>query len=191
MPAQPHVKPLALLPMADGSDELEIATIYDVLSAGGMHVVTAVVETHKMNVVQGAHGKRLRARKALEDCIFNRYDVIALPGGIGASKLAECDLLQRMLKLQKQEHRWIAANGTAAALVLGANDLIDGHATCDPSGIRFLGEHFIDQDVVVSEHVVTSQGPGTAMKLALKLISLVCGEDEAGYTGRKLLYPLP
>jgi protein deglycase len=80
MPTKPHVKPLALLVMADGSEELETMTIYDTLIRGGVHVVTAQVGQKKMNIVQALHGLKLRAHRSLEDCVYDRYDLIVLPG---------------------------------------------------------------------------------------------------------------
>lgn len=191
VPAQSHhIKPLVLLPLADGSDELEALTIYDALTRGGADVVTASVGEKKKSIVVAAHGMKLRALKPLEDCIYDRFDLIVLPGGVGAAKLRDCDLLIRMLKLQKQKHRYIAAIGDAPTAVLATFDLLDGPATCHQTKVRFMGERFINEPVVVTGHCVTSQGAATALEFAMTLVQLVCSAEEATKAAKQLLYPL-
>jgi protein deglycase len=116
---------------------------------------------------------------------------ISLFQGIGASKLRDCDLLTRMLKLQKQEQRYYAAIGDAPAVVLVAHDLLAGRATCHPTKVRLMGEQYVKQSVVVADHCVTSPGAGTATEFALKLASLVCSQDEAVDAAKQLLAQAP
>jgi protein deglycase len=96
-----------------------------------------------------------------------------------------------MLKLQKQEHRLYAAIGTSPAVVFGTHELLEGHATSHPSQVRYMDEHYVDQEVVVANRCVTSQGPGTAIQFSLKLVALLCGEHEAFRVAEQLLYPMP
>ncbi|TMW56841.1 hypothetical protein Poli38472_006851 [Pythium oligandrum] len=191
VPTKPHVKPLALLPIADGCDELEIMTLYDVLTRAGVHVVTATVGQKKMNMIEAAYGMKIRGQKTIEDSVYERYDLIVLPGGIGASKLRDCDLLARMLKLQKQEQRWYAAIDTAPSTVFITHDLLPAHATCHPSKVRFMNEHFINEEVVLMGRCVTSQGPGTAMAFSLKLVEVLCGPEQANKVAQQVLVPFP
>ncbi|DBA04529.1 TPA: hypothetical protein N0F65_011077 [Lagenidium giganteum] len=186
----PHIKPRVLVPITDGSEELETLMLADVLTRGGMHVELANVGLQKDNVVQGMHGLRIRAAQSIEDCIYDTYDLIALPGGVGADGLAECDVLVKMLKIQMAEKRWVAAIGSSPVAVLHAHGILDGPATCHPAMATHIPDQYVNQAVVANDHCVTSKGPGTAIQLGLKLVQLLCGQEEANKVAKQLLSPL-
>jgi len=53
-------------------------------------------------------------------------------------------------------------------------------ATCYPSiQNQIKGNRFRDERVVVSEKCVTSQGPGTSLEFALKLVEKIVGQKVA------------
>lgn len=80
IPALPHVKPKALIVVADGSEELEILALSDALTRGDLHVTIGAVGRPKSNIVMGNFGLRVQAEKTIEECSFETYDVIVLPG---------------------------------------------------------------------------------------------------------------
>lgn len=75
-----HVKPRALIAVADGSDEFETLTLSDVLTRGGMHVILAAVGANKHNIVEGNFGMKIQAEKSIDQCSYESYDLIVLPG---------------------------------------------------------------------------------------------------------------
>lgn len=77
---RPHVKPRALIVIADGSDELETLVLSDVLTRGDMHVSIACVGLKKDNLVDGSFGLKIKAEHAFEDCSYRNYELIVLPG---------------------------------------------------------------------------------------------------------------
>ena len=52
---------------------------------------------------------------------------------------------------------------------------------------EFLGYHFKDERVVVDGHFITSQGPGTSVEFALKIVEIVLGKDKAKKLKSQLL----
>ncbi|RMX70430.1 hypothetical protein DD238_000440 [Peronospora effusa] len=185
----PHVKPQALIVVADGSDELETLALSDVLIRGGLHVTIGSVGRVKNNIIMGNYGLRIQAEKSLEECSFENFELIVLPGGDGVGHLRDSDLLIKMLMWQKQAGRWIAASSSAPAIVLSPHGLLDDRATCSLSHEPQMTREFVDEDFVVNTRCVTSKGGDTVLKFALTLVKLLNGELAARRAADELLYP--
>lgn len=79
-PQSPHVKPRALIVVGDGSEEMEVLTLSDLLALGGMHVTLAALGRNPSNVVEGNFGLRIRTDQSIEDSSFGTYELIVIPG---------------------------------------------------------------------------------------------------------------
>ncbi|KAG6976365.1 hypothetical protein JG688_00001450 [Phytophthora aleatoria] len=189
--ALPHVKPRALIVVADGCEELETLALSDVLIRGGLHVVIGSVGRTKNNIVMGNHGLHIQAEKPIEECSFENFELIVVPGGDGATHVRDSDLVIKMLLWQKQAGRWIAASSSAPAVVLKPHGLLGEHATCSIAYEPEMTREFVDEDVVVDTRCVTNQGPGMVLKFALTLVKLLNGELAAQRAAQELLYPWP
>ena len=86
----------ALIPLADGFEDIEAVSIVDVLRRGGVEVVTASLSDGP--AVRSAHGIQMVADALLPDVLEKEYDAIILPGGgEGTQNLSECaPLLERL-----------------------------------------------------------------------------------------------
>ena len=167
-----------LVPIADGSEEIEAVCIIDVLRRAGALVTVASVDGLQ---ITGSRGVKLVADRLISDC-SDAYDLIALPGGMpGAEHLRDSKELAVMLRLQKQEGRLYAAICASPAVVFEHHGLLDQRrATCHPSFVHLLqNREAVDSRVVVAGECVTSRGPGTALEFALKLVELLYGVDKA------------
>jgi 4-methyl-5(b-hydroxyethyl)-thiazole monophosphate biosynthesis len=176
-----------LVPIADGSEEIEAVCIIDTLRRAGAEVTVASVE--KLQVT-ASRGVKLVADAGIADCTSHTYDCIALPGGMpGAEHLRDSAELIEMLRKQKQAGRLYAAICAAPAVVLQHHRLIENvRATCYPAFRSKLDPaHASDDRVVVDGHCVTSQGPGTAIEFALKLVELLFGPAKAEEVGNAML----
>ncbi len=176
-----------LVPLADGTEELEFITIIDVLRRGGLNVTIAAIDQLQ---VRTAHDVRIVADVRLQDCAQSTYDLIVLPGGFGgAQHFAQSTLLINLLRQQKEAGRFFAAICASPAVVLAAHGLLDGYrATSYPSLISQLtGATAVSESVVVDRHCITSAGPGTAIPFALKLVELLCGAAESARVGKEML----
>jgi len=158
-----------LVPMADGTEELEAVTIIDVLRRAGAQVTVASVALLQ---VTASRKVKLVADCLIDDCKDKLFDLIVLPGGLGgAEHLRDCVPLIDMLKSQKEAGRLYAAICAAPAVVLAPHGLLDGKkATCYPSCADGLPDRTsADRRVVVDGNCITSQGPGTALEFSIEL----------------------
>ena len=171
-----------LLPIADGSEEIEAVTVVDVLRRAGAEVTLASVMPQSR--VTASRGVVIEADCLLAECTDKSWDLIVLPGGMpGAEHLQASELLGKMLAEQRDAGRWLGAICAAPAVVLGRHGLLrDYRATCH-SGFREelraqVSEVSADR-VVVDRNLITSQAPGTAMEFALQLVACLFGDKAA------------
>ncbi len=163
--------PRALVPLAEGFEEIEAVTIIDVLRRGGVDVVTAGLESA---IVEGSHKITLISDRLLAHVDPSDFDLIVLPGGPGTYKLKEDPRIADMLKRHAAAGKLTAAV-CAAPLVLSASGLLtDKKVTSYPSVQDQLQvSEYLAVPVVVDGQIVTGQGPGSAMAFALKLVELL------------------
>jgi len=169
----------ALVPIADGSEEIEAVTIIDVLRRAGVEVTVASVGVGKTKQITAARGTNIVADSFIADCADKAWDLIAIPGGIeGADHLAASEILDQLLRSQAQQGKFYAAICAAPAVVLGSKGLLaDKTATSHPRFYQSLIAKEVDTEsrVVVDGNCITSQGPGTAIDFALELVEQICG----------------
>lgn len=167
----------ALVPIADGSEEIEVVCIVDTLRRAEVDVTVASVMGR--TEITAARGTRIVADALIEDCTDAVYDVIALPGGIpGAEYLRDCAPLIRMVTAQRDSGRLYGAICASPAVALLPHGLVAGRrATCFPSYLPVLAQaanvEAAEDRVVVDGNLVTSRGPGTAIEFALMLIEIL------------------
>lgn len=95
------IMPSCLVPLADGSEELEAISIWNPLRRAGVDVTVASVSKSASLEVTCARGTVIKCDKLLSDCLDTEFDCIALPGGMpGASNFAECAELVPTLDLR-------------------------------------------------------------------------------------------
>jgi 4-methyl-5(b-hydroxyethyl)-thiazole monophosphate biosynthesis len=168
-----------LVPIADGTEELEAVTIVDVLRRAGARVTVASVASLQ---ITASRKVKLVADCLIAECIDKTFDLIVLPGGLpGAEHLRDCAPLVDMLKLQNQAGRLYAAICAAPSVALVPNGLLDGRkATCHPSCTDTLpNQTQVDRRVVVDGNCTTSQGPGTALEFSIELVRQLFDETRA------------
>jgi 4-methyl-5(b-hydroxyethyl)-thiazole monophosphate biosynthesis len=176
-----------LVPIADGSEEIEAVCIIDVLRRAGAQVTVASVGELQ---VTASRGVKLVADARISDCTGREYDLIALPGGSqGAEHLRDSRELTDMLKEQQAENRLYGAICASPAIVLQHHGLLSGkRATSHPSVSGMLqNREEVESRVVVDGTCVTSRGPGTAIEFALKLVELLFGKEKAAEVAGPML----
>ena len=167
-----------LVPMADGSEELETVAIVDVLRRAGAKVVIASL---KEPAVMGSKGVKLVADGLLSDYTHETFDLIALPGGMpGAERLRDSAVLVALLKRQADEGRLYAAICASPAVALHPHGLLRGKRfTCHPHFVEGINGRLSNEPVVVDGNLVTGRGAGTAIDFALTLVELLYGAEKA------------
>jgi len=171
--------PTVLVPIADGTEEIEAVCIIDVLRRAGADVVVASVGGLQ---ITASRGVRIVADRLIAECMEDTFDLIVLPGGIpGAEHLRDSPELKTLLRRQKDENRYYGAICAAPAVVLKSQGLLEGtRATGHPNFMDRLAPDSADSArVVVDGRCVTSRGPGTALEFALELVALLFGREHA------------
>ena len=168
----------ALIPLADGFEDIEAVSIIDVLRRGGVEVVTASLA--EGTSVRSAHGILMEADALLSDVLENEYDAIILPGGgEGTENLMACAPLLQRLHRQKEEGHFVCAICAAPTVLDAAAVIDDEDVTCYPSCAPQMGRRIKDVPVVADNLVITGQGPGSATLFGLVVLMHLEGERVA------------
>jgi protein deglycase len=167
-----------LIPLADGVEEMEAVIMIDSFRRAGWRVDVAGI---KSGVVEASRGVKLVPDMMWEQVNPDDYEVIALPGGnLGTMHLMEDERVLEALREHHKKGRLTAAV-CAGPLVLQRAGIIDQkRITCHPlAAANVTSAVRVDERVVVTENIVTSQGPGTTFAFALTIIALREGRAKA------------
>ncbi|MBN2161865.1 MAG: DJ-1/PfpI family protein [Pontiellaceae bacterium] len=160
----------ALVPIANGSEEMEAVIIIDTLRRAEWKVTVAGLTS---GTIEASRGVKLVADVEWDQVNPSDYDILILPGGFGGTMaFCEHEGIQQALKDFSKSGQWIGAI-CAAPLALNQAGLLEGKQfTCYP-GVEQKMPHLTrsDEIVVIDGHLITSQGPGTAYEFALRIIA--------------------
>ena len=168
-----------LVPIADGSEEIETSCITDTLVRAGAEVTVASVEATTTCTM--SRGLKIVADALVTDLGNDEFDLVALPGGMpGAERLRDSDALDAILRKQDARRAPLAAVCASPAVILKSKGILRSQATCYPAPpfVEALGD-IADGDVVRDGHITTSRGPGTSLKFALDLVDQLYGPEKA------------
>jgi 4-methyl-5(b-hydroxyethyl)-thiazole monophosphate biosynthesis len=178
----------ALVPLADGVEELEAVAILDVLRRAGWEVTAAGVDE---GPVRASRGVRLLADCGWSAGLAERAEAIVIPGGTGGT-----ERLSRHEGVLAAVRRVHGAGGLVAAicagpLVLQAAGVLAGRrATCHPAVAgRLTAATRRTERVVTDGNIVTSQGAGTAVEFALALVRHAEGPAKAAEVAAGMVAP--
>ncbi|PVZ87352.1 protein deglycase YajL [Serratia sp. S1B] len=182
----------ALVCLAPGSEETEAVTIIDLLVRAGVKVTTASVAGDGNLTITCSRGVKLLADAPLVAIVDDPFDVIVLPGGLkGAECFRDSPLLVEKVRQMHLQGKMVAAICAAPALVLQHHDLFPIANMTGFPGLKDLipTANWMERRVVFDARVnlLTSQGPGTSMEFALKLIDLLLGKSKAAEVAAQLV----
>ena len=168
-----------LVPIAEGSEELEAITVVDILRRAGVDVVIAGLTDEP--VVMSRHTVIL-PDASLDDSLEEEFDMIVLPGGMpGAVNLDKDQRIHDLLEKAAKRGKYVAAI-CAAPKILANSGLLDGRkATSYPGFLDIESRPEVKSTgaaIEVDGRIVTSRGPGTALDFALQLVELLEGKDK-------------
>lgn len=166
-----------LIPVAEGTEELEAVTLIDLLRRAGVEVTVASLSGQPVTCSRGV---RLVPDCSLDAALEQEYDAVVLPGGLpGADHLAADERLRRLIQHMHQERRLVGAICAAPKALVRAGVLDGRQATSFPGVLEAEGHGpGLDRPVVRDGNVFTSRGPGTAMDFALAIIEALLGADQ-------------
>lgn len=168
----------AIVPLAEGFEEIEAVTVIDVLRRTGVEVTAVFL---KKNPVTGSHGISVTADKNIDGISPSDYDCVVLPGGMpGSANLKDDPRVIDLVRALSAEKKIVAAL-CAAPLVLGHAGVLKGkRATCYPGfESQMTGATPVPDPVVRDGTYITGRGPGCAIPFALELVSVLAGREAA------------
>ena len=187
-----------LVPVADGSEDIELCCITDILTRAGVAVTVASVMPEGRLQVTLARNLKLVADTHIDHLLGSpdedrRFDAMFLPGGMpGAALLGRSAALMHLLVDHVGQKRLYGAICAAPAVALGPNNLLAGveRATCFPAlKDKFpTGVVWVDEPVVLSGLCLTGQGPAAAMAFALSAAAALVGHQKAVDISNSMLF---
>ncbi|MFJ5330532.1 protein deglycase YajL [Pectobacterium versatile] len=184
----------ALVCLAPGSEETEAVTTIDLLVRAGIQVTLASVASDGNLEIVCSRGVRLLADAPLATVADRPFDVLVLPGGLqGAECFRASPILVECIRQAHLEGKIVAAMCATPALVLEYHQLFPvGNMTGYPAfKDKIAPEKWMEKRVVYDPRVnlLTTQGPGTSMDFALKIIDLLLGKEKAAEVAEQLILP--
>ncbi|KAF2458381.1 class I glutamine amidotransferase-like protein [Lineolata rhizophorae] len=177
--------PTALLLIADGSEEIEFVTPYDVLTRAGFSVKSAGVNLeNRTHAVCSRNVRILPDEPAVQTMVgATDFDVLILPGG-GPGAKTFCDTpevldLIRTYRAAGKVVAFICAATTALVKSGGDKVKVTSHPSVKAE-IEAQGWQYADEEerVVVDREVITSRGPGTAILFSLTIVEALVGKGK-------------
>lgn len=171
-----------------GYEEIEALTVVDLLRRAGIEVQCISIDNRKQ--VMGSHKINVEMDAGIGDVDFESLDMIVCPGGMpGTRNLEACDILTEQIRSFYEKGKLIGAI-CAAPSIFGHMSLLKGRKACIFPGMEeeLVGAEVVYDDVVQSEHVITSRGMGTAIAFGLEIISNLLDRETAQNLGRKIVY---
>jgi len=174
-----------VMPLADGFEEMEATTTIDILRRGGIGIATAGLPG---TIVRGSRGIKMITDMKMDDVNFDRFDGIVLIGGDpGWRNLSQSKRIIEAVQKYHGSKKTLAAICAAPCILAKAGVLSDSRATVYPGMERELPRPRSER-VVTDGHIITSQGPGTAMDFALKIVEMLAGKEKAAKVKREIVY---
>ena len=166
--------------LGTGFDEIEAIAPVDVMRRAGMEVYTVSMTENRL--VRGATGNNIVADMTVADLNPSQIDWLVFSGADKSEAAVNLDKeLQNIVTAHWENGGKIAAICAAPALVLGPLGIISGTPA---TGYPFLKDEFeknggtySDDNVVITDRLITSKGPGTTLEFALAVVRIAKGEE--------------
>ncbi|KAI5021375.1 hypothetical protein ZWY2020_055220 [Hordeum vulgare] len=182
--------PQVLVPVANGSEEMEALNLIDVLRRAGARVTVASVEDAP-RIVTRHYKLNLIADVVLEEAAEMDFDLIVMPGGLpGALKFTSTEKLVGMLKKQAESGKPYGAICASPAYVLEPHGLLKGKkATSFPPMAHLLADQSAcEYRVIVDGNLIMSRAPGSATEFALAIAEKLFGGEKAVAIAKELVF---
>ncbi len=168
----------AVLFLATGFEDLEVASIIDTLMRGGVEVVIAGLQA---GAIEAKYRITVVPDVTIDEIELEKYDAVILPGGYpGYANLGADERVLESVKRAFELGIFVAAICGAPSVLAKAGVLNGKKATIYPGMEAGLtGAKHSNERVVVDGNIVTSQGPGSAVEFGVKLVEILAGETRA------------
>ncbi|KAJ4867915.1 Protein DJ-1-like protein C [Raphanus sativus] len=181
--------PRVLMPVANGSEEVEVVTIADVLRRAKVDVTVASVERSLR--ITASQGTKIVTDKLIGEAAESSYDLILLPGGhAGSERLQKSKHLKKLLKEQQEAGRIYGA-ANSSSTVLHKHGLLREKRTVvyiSETDGRANDRMIQGAEVVIDGNVITSLGLATVTNFSLAIVSKLFGHGRARSVSEGLVH---
>ncbi|XP_050261446.1 protein DJ-1 homolog C [Quercus robur] len=182
--------PRVLIPVANGSEAIEVVTIADILRRAKVDVIIASLE--KSVQILASQGTKIVADKLIGDAAESIYDIIILPGGTaGAERIHKSKILKKLIKEQDSAGRIYGAVCSSPTVLQRQGLLKDKRATAHPSVVDTLTKVVDGAKVVIDGKLITSRGLATVVDFALTIVGKLFGYGRARSVAEGLVFEYP
>ncbi|KAK4983451.1 hypothetical protein LTR50_007226 [Elasticomyces elasticus] len=191
-------KPTVLILIANGTEEIEFVTLYDVCVRAGfsVHSIGVGLETNHFVAKCSRNIRLIPDYPSLNDTpstLLDNGTALILPGGAAGAKTFSADAsVLRLIREYRNDGKHVACicAGTTALVASVADAAADGpqaaqkcrvtsHPSVKAEIVAQGWEYAADEErVVVDGRVVTSRGPGTALLFALTIVEILAGREK-------------
>ena len=178
---------IARMLFATGYEEVEALTVVDLLRRAGIDC--RMVSVYDEDYAVGSHNITIKMDEKISE-ICGDADAVILPGGMpGTTNLKEDENVRKAVQEAYDDGRYVAAI-CAAPTILADMGLLKGkRATCYPDMESEIEDAYLTgAPVATDENIITSQGVGTAIDFALKLIEVLISEEKAVEIADSIVY---
>lgn len=175
-----------LIPIADGTEEIEAIAALDLFRRAEYNVVLASENEYSVC----SRGVVVKGDKLISE-IDETFDLIYLPGGLkGTENLKKNKDLIKILKEHYNNDKNISAICAAPTILLEHGLLHENSSvTSHPSMIKHFSEYnYSEQEIVVDDKIFTSRGAGTTIDFALFIIEKFSGKSVADNIANNIIY---
>ncbi|KAK4700772.1 hypothetical protein P7C70_g5472, partial [Phenoliferia sp. Uapishka_3] len=178
-----------LILVADGSEEIEVMTPFDVFVRASLNPVLVSVSPQFSPSQSLPYVTLSRGAKILADTQFETlkqeykddFDAVIIPGGAkGAERLSRDTAVQQLIWSFYESGKTVGmiCAGSLAARTAG---IAEGMPITSHPSVRTELEKFYDyseERVVISDNLITSRGPGTALEFSLAIVEIMAGKKK-------------
>lgn len=164
--------------LAPGFEEAEAIITIDILRR--LHIEVETLACAESRAVVSYHNIPMVADSTLSERIDTLYDAVVLPGGPqGSVNLAASREVIRFVTAHDERGKLICPICSAAARVLGGNDLLKGRRyVCSGELWETVEDgEYVDAPVVEDQNLISGKGLGHAFDFALTISARLQGDD--------------
>ncbi len=166
---------MVVIVLADGFEEIEAVSPYDILTRGGVKTVFAGVFKKE---AESRNGVKIVCHSLLSEVDLSKVTMLVLPGGMpGVENLEKSEELKADIGILLQAGKKIGAI-CAAPSILGKMGLLNGKKACSYTDFEkdLHGAEITRDKVAIDLPFITSRGAGTASDFGFALLSVLKGE---------------
>lgn len=175
-----------LVPIANGTEDMEAVITIDILRRAQWDVVVAGVDD---GTITAARGVRIVPDVSWNGIHLSSFDALMIPGGgPGVERFLKFTPLLEAIRDMHEAGRWIGAVCAGPLTLQAAGILAGRRATCHPGvANRLTVTQRLDTPTIVDDHIITSQGAGTTFDFALTLVRLIDGPAKASTIAQAIM----